>query len=139
MTSSRTGWTLNQAAKEAGKSKGTISKAIKAGKLSATRTESGSFSIDPAELFRVFPRTTTEPQEAVQEPRNEVSSGVGADTVKLAVSEAENALLREQVDDLKQRLQTSEQERREAQAKVSGLLEKVANPTPLWKRLFGNR
>ena len=137
MTSSRTGWTLNQAAKEAGKSKGTISKAIKAGKLSATRTDSGSFSIDPAELFRVFPRTSTEPQEAVQEPRNDVSGGVGADTVKLAVSEAENVLLREQIADLKQRLEASEDERRQAQAKVSGLLERAAGQRSFLQRLFG--
>ena len=122
MTSSRTGWTLNQAAKEAGKSKGTISKAIKAGKLSATRTDSGSFSIDPAELFRVFPRTSTEPQEAVQEPRNDVSSGVGGDTVKLA--------------DLKQRLEASEDERRQAQAKVSGLLERAATRSSWLQKLL---
>lgn len=45
---------LSQAAKLTGKSKSTINRSIKTGKLSATRHEDGSYSIDPAELSRVF-------------------------------------------------------------------------------------
>lgn len=45
---------LSQAAKLTGKSKSTINRAIKTGKLSATRHEDGSYSIDPAELSRTF-------------------------------------------------------------------------------------
>jgi excisionase family DNA binding protein len=45
---------LSQAAKLTGKSKSTINRAIKTGKLSATRHEDGSYSIDPAELSRAF-------------------------------------------------------------------------------------
>ena len=45
---------LGQAAKETGMDKSTISRAIKSGKLSATRRENGGYEIDPAELFRVF-------------------------------------------------------------------------------------
>ena len=45
---------LGQAAKETGLDKSTISRAIKSGKLSATRKENGDYAIDPAELFRVF-------------------------------------------------------------------------------------
>lgn len=45
---------LSQAAKLTGKSKSTINRAIKAGKLSATRHEDGTYSIDPAELARTF-------------------------------------------------------------------------------------
>jgi len=45
---------LGQAAKETGMDKSTISRAIKSGKLSATRKENGGYAIDPAELFRVF-------------------------------------------------------------------------------------
>ncbi len=47
-----------QAAKEIGKSTPTVTRAIKAGRISATRNEGGGFEIDPAELFRVFPRVT---------------------------------------------------------------------------------
>ncbi len=45
---------LSQAAKLTGKSKSTINRAIKIGKLSATRHEDGTYSIDPAELARTF-------------------------------------------------------------------------------------
>lgn len=44
--------TLGAAAKHCNVSKGTISKAIASGKLSATRREDGSWSIDGAELHR---------------------------------------------------------------------------------------
>ncbi|SNR74489.1 hypothetical protein EYF88_17240 [Paracoccus sediminis] len=45
---------LSQAAKLTGKSKSTINRAIKTGKISATRHQDGSYSIDPAELSRAF-------------------------------------------------------------------------------------
>jgi hypothetical protein len=45
---------LSQAAKLAGKSKSTINRAIKTGKISATRHDDGTYSIDPAELSRTF-------------------------------------------------------------------------------------
>lgn len=44
--------TLGAAARQIGVSKATISKAISSGKLSATRREDGSWSIDEAELAR---------------------------------------------------------------------------------------
>ena len=49
------GFTLGEAAKSTGKSKATISKAIKNGKLSASKNMHGAFDIDPAELNRVYP------------------------------------------------------------------------------------
>jgi hypothetical protein len=39
----------------AGVSKSTISRAIQAGRLSAARSDDGGWSIDPAELSRVYP------------------------------------------------------------------------------------
>ena len=48
-------YTLGEAAKAVGKSKGTISKAVKTGKISATKKEDGSFAIEAAELHRVYP------------------------------------------------------------------------------------
>src|SRR3954452_4239296 len=53
--------TLGQAARLTGLGKTTITRAIKAGKLSATRSEDGSYEIDPSELSRVYsvhPETT---------------------------------------------------------------------------------
>jgi hypothetical protein len=50
-----TSFSLRQAAQEAGTSKSTVLRAIQSGRLSATRTDDGGYSIDPAELFRVYP------------------------------------------------------------------------------------
>ena len=49
------GFSLREAAQQAGTSKSTILRAIQNGRLSATRTDDGGYSIDPAELFRVYP------------------------------------------------------------------------------------
>jgi hypothetical protein len=46
---------LGQAARLTGLGKTTITRAIKSGRLSASRKEDGSYEIDPAELARVYP------------------------------------------------------------------------------------
>ncbi len=48
---------LGKAAKEAGVAKSTISKALSSGKLSYREKNSDGYKIDPAELFRVYPKT----------------------------------------------------------------------------------
>jgi hypothetical protein len=53
-------FTIGQAAKEAGKSKSTIWKYGKNGLLSAQKNPDGSYRIDAAELFRVFPPASGE-------------------------------------------------------------------------------
>lgn len=52
-------YTLGEAAKATGKSKATISKAIKSGRISAKKDDSGTFHIDPSELHRVYPPTVS--------------------------------------------------------------------------------
>ena len=54
-------YTLGEAAKACGKSKTTISKALKSGRLSFIEKTSAGYCIDPAELHRVFPPVTGEP------------------------------------------------------------------------------
>jgi Helix-turn-helix domain len=49
-------YTLGQAARAADVSKTTIQRAIKSGRLSASRQQDGSYVIDPSELHRAFPR-----------------------------------------------------------------------------------
>jgi excisionase family DNA binding protein len=51
-------FTLGEAAKQAGVSKPTLSKAIKTGRLSAESQPDGSYRIQPVELFRVYPPET---------------------------------------------------------------------------------
>lgn len=52
--------TLNQAAKDCGRAKSTISKAIRTGKLSHEKGDKGAFLIDQSELHRVFPPSSNE-------------------------------------------------------------------------------
>jgi hypothetical protein len=47
-------YTLGQAATATGKSKTTIANAIKKGRISARKDETGAYTIDPAELHRVY-------------------------------------------------------------------------------------
>jgi len=48
-------YTLGQAARASGRSKTTLGRYVKSGRISATRAEDGRLMIDPAELHRVFP------------------------------------------------------------------------------------
>ena len=59
-------YTLGQAAIAVGKSKATISKAIKSGKISADKQANGSYKIEPSELHRVYPPTlsTVDPERS---------------------------------------------------------------------------
>lgn len=100
---------LVQASKEAGKSKSTIHRAIKTGRLSAQRHEDGSYSINPAELFRVFPRTSEEPIDAEPEKPSGTPSA-SDDVLRVMVRMLEAQLEREQetVSDLRRRLDRAE-------------------------------
>ena len=66
-------YTLGEAAIAVGKSKATISKAIKAGRISAEKQPNGSYKIDPSELHRVYPPalSTVEP-ERIETPSSTV-------------------------------------------------------------------
>ena len=82
--------TLGQAAKEVGKSKTAISNAIKKGRMSAGKTDSGGYQIDPAELFRVYPpKQSSDPLELTD-----------IDPVKLPVNSGQSGVLTEKVNGL---------------------------------------
>lgn len=105
-------YTLGEAAKATGKSKATISKAIKIGRVSATKDETGTFQIDPAELHRVYPITVhTEQEETPKEhqgnPTNdglirELQARLEAAHERLADKEAVISDLREDRDKWRQ-------------------------------------
>jgi hypothetical protein len=64
---------LGKAAKEAGVAKSTISKALSSGKLSYREKNSDGYQIDPAELFRVYPKTAR--SDADEPSSNDWQSG----------------------------------------------------------------
>lgn len=102
----------SKAAKEAGVSLPTISRAIKSGKMSAEKLEGGGFLVDTSELFRVFPPVT--PQS------NDTPAMLGTETPnESGVLRLEVEMLREMLEqergtvaDLRSRLDAEAEERR---------------------------
>jgi hypothetical protein len=118
---------IAEAAKISGRNRTTIIRAMKTGRLSFTRNGAGERRIDTAELERVFPATVVRTAQS--------------DTVHLSeLLEAERSKtvgLERTIDDLRQRLDASEGERRQVQARLDALL---PTPTPklrgwrFWRR-----
>lgn len=85
---------LSEAAAEAGVAKSTIFRAIKVGRLSASRRDDGSYEINPAELFRVYPAT---------QQRGNVAAQRNAPAVEQPATalETEIRMLRELLDEVR--------------------------------------
>lgn len=135
---------MTKGAELAGVSKGTVSKALKSGRLSYAEKTDNGYLIDTSELFRVFP---PKQKETVSETRSDTHIGNMETPINSGGLQREIELLREQlqdrdgvVADLRQRLDKSEEERREAQARVIGLLtgpEAAESKRGFFGRLFG--
>ena len=101
-------YTLGDAAKAVGKSKTTLHRAIKSGRISAAKLDDGSYAIDPSELHRVFPPVTVgTPNEVF--PRNETEHQSNtSETLRIQLEmqekerERERALLQETIADLRE-------------------------------------
>jgi hypothetical protein len=106
-------YSLSQAATATGKNKATIQRAIKSGKISASKNSSGTYEIDPSELHRVFPATVQSVAQhhisnEAQHPEN------GSETLRLKLElleterERERGQMQATIDDLRSRLDRSE-------------------------------
>ena len=122
------GYTLGQAAKAAGKSKATLSKAIKSGKMSAVRQDDGSFSIDPSELHRVYPPT---PPSTVHREQYETYQ-------ETEVNSRELIELRVKLEAAHKRIEDLEEDREEWRKQANRLLSHTPQPS-LLQRIFGKR
>jgi hypothetical protein len=128
-------YTIGQAAKATGKSKSTISAAIKKGRISANNNEDGSYAIDPAELHRVF--SPVQSQNGAVEPKSNDSEPSKL-TFQNGYLQGEIKLLREQladkdsvIDDLRHRLDAEAEARRiegEERRKLTALLTDQRQP-----------
>lgn len=146
--------TLSQAAKATSKSKSTLNRAIKSGRLSATRNEDGTFSIDPSELARAFPQNATEREPFLHQERPTERPGT-EDSSKVAMLEQ---LLEKEREALAREREVSadlKEDRDRWRAQATGLLSDLrtaqekaapaASPAPLpdpqskgfWKRILG--
>jgi hypothetical protein len=122
-------YTLGEAAKATGISKASISRAINSGRISALKKDDGSFSIEPVELHRVYPpkstsTVSTTPNETVSNSSAYTRNASDSNVLQARLDAALEQLRDREgtIDDLRQRLDRSDEERREAQARVIGLL-----------------
>jgi hypothetical protein len=146
--------TLGQASKHAGRAKGTLSKALKNGQITAEKDGKGRWQIDPSELQRWMDanplRNTTEIQGAtpmetpVNPNRNSALSGeVEALRQQLATADLERTREREQLSDriesLQRMLDDEKSERRQLTALLTDQSQKPAVPQRkgFWARLVG--
>lgn len=127
--------TLSQAAKAISKSKSTLNRAIKSGRLSATRNEDGTFSIDPSELTRVFPQNGPEHQPLLHQERAPERPGT-EDSSKIIMLEQ---LLEREREALNREREVSadlKEDRDRWRAQATALLEDH-RPKGFFRRLFG--
>jgi hypothetical protein len=130
--------TLGQASKLVGKSKPTISKAVKDGKLSGQKVD-GVFQIEKSELVRVYGEVKIKKINTVEDMLTAAKSTPASN----AVAEIEKKHLEEKVADLEARLakaedkvETAETREREANARVFALIEDKS-PKSWMQRLLG--
>ena len=128
-------YTLGDAAKAVGKSKTTLHRAIKSGRISAAKSEDGSYSIDPSELHRVFPPVTgATPTDVFLRNDTEHQSNT-LETLRIQLElqekerERERALLQETIADLRE-------DRDKWRQQATALLEDH-RPKGFFKRLLG--
>ena len=132
------GTPAGQAAGATGVNRSTIYRAWKAGKLSATRTDSGQIEVEPAELFRVFPPIAA--QEATQDAMHP-HARIGAtaeSTLRISALEVEVKMLREMLDAMRD----DRNAWRDQAGRVIAALPAPPKPEPerrpWWRRLAGS-
>ena len=119
-------FTLGQAAKEVGRSKGTLSNMIKTGKLSVSEKTAQGYKIMASELFRAFPDYN--PQTVViEQATTPITTPLNSDQKR----EIELLLERirdkdDVIDDLRRRLDDEGEERRKLTALITDLRESTS-------------
>jgi len=103
-------FTIGQAARETGKAKSTIKKAIDTGEMSVAEKTARGFKIDASELFRVFPkRTENDEFEQIETMDKTVEYSVLQ--AKLDASQERYGDAEKTIEDLRDRLSNSDSER----------------------------
>ena len=124
-------YTLNEAAKAVGKSKTTIHRAIKSGKISASKLESGAYAIDPSELHRVFQVGTVE--RNIRNDTEQRETAVGTADIRLEMLEKERERERQHLEET---IADLREDRDKWRQQATALLEDK-RPKGFWARLRG--
>ena len=133
----------NRAAKEAGVAKKTLLEAINKGRMSADKNDKGHWEIDPAELFRCFPKQgETAPPEpkATHHQKTTENSPIAVEVAtlreQLRSAETEKGYLVQQIEDLRERAERAERKEDEARALLTATAAE-APPKGFWSRITG--
>lgn len=133
------GLSLREAAEQVRKGKSTILRAIQSGRMSATRLDDGGYSIDPAELFRVYPPVVD--SDASQRSATPVVGQAATPDllVRNAQLEAEINAMKQLLDNEKARANElrDDRDRWAAQAERLALPAPVVVPRNWWRKLVG--
>ena len=124
-------YTLNEAAKAVGKSKTTIHRAIKSGKISASKLDSGAYSIDPSELHRAFHIGTTE--RTKRNDTEQIKTTSETANIRLEMLEKERERERQQLEET---IADLREDRDKWRQQATALLEDK-RPKGFWARIRG--
>lgn len=143
--------TLGQAAKAAKRSKGTLSKALTSGGISAEKDNKGRWQIDPSELSRWMSENPLQNRNENQEETPLKTMGNSALEVEVkmlrervdaitAERDRERGQLVDQIEDLRARLDGAEAERGRLNALLTDQRDKsdVRVKRGLWTRFLGS-
>ena len=134
--------TLTEAAQKTGLTRSAVFKAIKSGRLSASKDNQGHFLIDPVELFRVY-----SPVDKVDVSSKQ--SEIAQETQETVFLKRENELLRQQIEAWREQIADIRNDRDQWRKQATMLLthqpEKQQDinqhgrkeDSPLWRKLFG--
>lgn len=123
-------YTLGEAAKATGKSKPTIQRAIKSGKISAHRNDDGSYTIDPAELHRVFDALPRDRNDEGTMKQSVPPSDTGVFQAEIMGLKAQIDLLVSERDHLRRTLAEETEERRRLTALLTDQRVRAVEPAP---------
>lgn len=134
-------YTLGQAAKATGKTKGAIANALSKGRISGRKDDFGNWAIDPAELHRVYPPLTVQQKPKLNDIAPPIEHQLHTENIELkaAIKAAQRELdmLQSTINDLR-----ADRDAWREQASHLKMLVAPNNgpkdpPRGIWRRLFG--
>ena len=133
-------YTLGEAAIATGKSKSTLSKAIKAGKITAFKNDNGAFEIEPSELHRLYPPASLAVEEntskSVDSEQNATPDSIPKNTSNIEVLEAKLQMANERIEELKADKEKLEVDKEQWRQQATNLLA-APDKRGLLQRIFG--
>ena len=134
-------YTLGEAAIATGKSKSTLSKAIKAGKITAFKNDNGAFEIEPSELHRLYPPAPLaieeNTSESVDSEQNATPDSTPKNTSNIEVLEAKLQMANERIEELKADKEKLEVDKEQWRQQATNLLAAPQDKRGLLQRIFG--